>query len=136
MTLSGLTLVRAHFESFVAGDVDDFDSQLTPAFRYEYLPPILGAGPAQARRWRDILFRIYKVWRFEIVDAAERGDDVLLRVDWSGSDPVEPEHSPAIFEDTAVFVFTLEQGRLSSCNACYLDFNDHAEFERFQAEAR
>jgi hypothetical protein len=41
---------------------------------------------------------------------------------------VEPDDSPVVFHDTAVFVFRIEDGKLAGCSAEYLDFDDHKEF--------
>lgn len=126
----GVELVRAHFESFASGRSADFNRQLTPHFRYNYLPPVLGEGAVQARRWMDLLHRIYATWRFEIIDAHQEDDQVIVRTEWWGSDPVEPKDSPQMFHDTALFVFHIENGKLAACSAEYLDFSEHKEFSR------
>jgi hypothetical protein len=130
MMADGVELVRAHFESFADGRAADFESQLTPHFRYNYLPPVLGAGAVQSRRWMDLLHRIYATWRFEIIDAHEQNNQVVVRAEWWGSDPVEPQDSPAVFHDTGLFVFRVENGRLAEYSAGYLDFSEHKEFSR------
>lgn len=55
---TGLALVKSHLDSMMWGRVADFEWQLAPSFRYEYLPPIMGQGPVQARRWHDLLVSI------------------------------------------------------------------------------
>lgn len=125
----GVDLAKAHFDSIVAGRVADFDRQLTSTFRYEFLPPVMGAGPVQVRRWRDVLFSIYQSWAYTITDAHEAKDSVVVRVDWHGFDPAEPSVTAPDFFDVAVFVFTIEDGRLSFCTASYLDYEDHVELQ-------
>ena len=124
---AGLTIARAHFESFVAGRTEDFSNQLSPTFRYNYLPPIMGAGPVQARRWCELLYSIYRSWRFEITDEHEADGEVIMRVNWHGWDPVEPEVTAPDFYDCAIFNFRVGGGLLTSCTACYLDFDERAE---------
>lgn len=121
----GLALATSHLDSMMAGRISDFDTQLAPTFRYEYLPPVMGQGPPQARRWHDLLFSIYRTWRYEIEDANELGSDLVLRVRFVGEDPVEPENTPAYFEDTSMMQFSISGERLTSCNAAYLPFEAH-----------
>lgn len=121
----GLALATRHLDSMMARRVADFETQLAASFRYEYLPPVMGQGPAQARRWCDLLFSIYRTWRYEIEDANELGPELVLRVRFVGEDPVEPDNTPAYFEDTSVMQFSLSGARLMSCNAVYLPFEAH-----------
>ena len=124
---AGLKIARAHFESFVAGRTEDFYTQLSPTFRYNYLPPIMGEGPVQARRWRELLYSIYRNWRFEIVDEHEADGEVIMRIKWHGWDPVEHEVTAADFYDCAIFNFRVGGGLLTGCTACYLDFDERAD---------
>ena len=124
---AGLKIARAHFESFVAGRTEDFYTQLSPTFRYNDLPPIMGEGPVQARRWRELLYSIYRNWRFEITDEHEADGEVIMRINWHGWDPVEPEVTAADFYDCAIFNFRVGGGLLTGCTACYLDFDERAD---------
>lgn len=126
---AGLLLVTSHLDSMMARQVEDFDRQLAPTYRYEFLPPILGEGPIQARRWHDLLFSIYRHWRYEIEDANEFGAEVVVRVRFVGEDPIEPAHTPAYFEDTSLMRFSISGARLTACNALYLPFDAHARDE-------
>ena len=125
----GVTLAKAHFDSIVAGRVADFDAQLTSTFRYDFLPPVMGAGPVQVRRWRDVLFSIYRSWSYQITDSHEDAHSAVVRVNWRGSDAVEPDATAPDFFDVAVFAFTLERGRLASCSASYLEYEEHEELQ-------
>lgn len=125
---SGAALVLAHLKAFEHTCADPFDDQLTADFVYRYLPPVLGSGPILARRWRKILHRVYRSWCCEISEIDQAGDDVLVRARWTGADPVEPDVTPAEFVDTCLFRFEMREGRLSACDALYLDHDDRAPF--------
>lgn len=120
----GLALVRAHFDSFMAGHVDDFQHQLTPKFRYRFLPPVLGEGPAQARRWRDILFSLYRDWGFELESGHEENGLVFARVSFVGLEPASDDLA-SYFYDATLFEFDVTDSRLAGCNAMYLPFDAH-----------
>ena len=105
--------------------VEDFERQLAPTFRYRYLPPILGEGPVQARRWHDLLRSIYRTWRYEAEDGHDADGVVALRVTFYAEDPPEPEHTAPRFEDSVLFQFEIENGRLAGCDAAYLPFEEH-----------
>lgn len=120
--VSGTALVRAHLDSFMDGRLKDFDWQLATSFRYKYLPPVMGSGPAQARRWRKILFSIYRDWSYQISDEREDKDGVALRVAFIGVDPVEPHDTATCFYDTCVLKYELAGSRISGCDATYLPF--------------
>ncbi len=123
----GVRLVKAHFDSMLSGQWEEFDAQLSPTFRYAFLPPVMGEGPPQAKRWSALLLSIYRTWSFDIIEAHESKEGVTLRIEWFGTNPTDGD-TPAVFHDTTMFMFTLSEGRLATCNATYLDFEEHPEF--------
>jgi hypothetical protein len=127
--IAGRLLVKAHLESLMAGRFEDFERQLQPTFRYRHLSAFLGEGPTQARRWRNVMFSIYRHWDFEIEDDHDDGENVVVRFHFSASDPVEPEHSPAVYESVAVLQYEVQDGRLAWCNALHLDYEEREDGE-------
>jgi hypothetical protein len=125
----GVKLAQAHFESVVSNRVDDFDDQVSDTFRYEFLPPVFGAGPAMLRRWCATLFSIYRQWSFEITDAHEDKDSVVVRVNWRGFDPASPGDTAPEFIDVAMFAYTIKNGKFTQCTASYLEYDEHEELK-------
>lgn len=119
-----LALVHAHLQSFTNGNVEDFDQQLDANFRYAFLPPVMGLGPVHARRWRQMMFSIYREWDYEIIDQHENGDQAILRMEWRASGPVDPDNTPSEFRDTAIAVYRIANCKLIECSASYLDYSD------------
>jgi hypothetical protein len=119
--LAGLTLALAFLRAYEEDTPEVFADQLTADFRFQYLPPVMGAGPMQARRWCALLHSIYRTWRCEVIDASEAEGEILVRAEWSAADPTAPDLATTSV-DTVMFKFTLSGGRLASCDALFADF--------------
>ena len=117
----GIKLAQAHFESVVSNRVEDFDHQVSDTFRYEFLPPVFGAGPVQLRRWCATLF--------SITDAHEDNGTVMVRVNWRGFDPADPPNTAPEFIDVAMFAYTVKDGKFTQCTASYLEYDEHEELK-------
>lgn len=124
---SGLSLVKSYLDSLMSGRTEEFARQVSPNFRYRFLPESMGKGPLHAARWRELSYSIYRKWEWEIVDSSEVGGEVVVWLNVVGRDPSEPGVMNRRFEGPVLLKFDIEDGMLVGCHGFDASLDEYAE---------
>lgn len=123
---TNLALVKAYLDTFMSGRTEEFRRQIAPTFRYDFLPPEYGEGPDQVIRWREFSFSVYRKWQWIITDAFETGAQVVVWLNFIGTDPSEAD-TISRYESSVLLRFEIAGGLIASCSGLNPALEGHIE---------